>query len=346
MKASPSFLIINEHGELFKDQNQIAISDSEEKNNLLRNLKLEKNSNLTTHNYDETYIVEAFDFPLQAYNVSNNQNQLVIQSQSNLFFKAEENSWSLDYLDRVCGLTSTGSPFVLTKKAQDKLFSICDEFDDDSFTLGGKKIETPPYFKELENISQAQFWNTLYQTEANPGWNLNQPAPAFKDMLPRLKLPKSRILVLGCGEGEDAALFAEAGHVVTAVDFSSEALERARNKYSHLKNLNFICENIFNLPHEWNHSFDVVVEHTLFCAIDPNKRNDLVTIWRRLLHEEGQLLSVFFTMFKRQGPPFGTSEFEIRQRLTNSFQFLFWGRLRNSLPQRLGRELFVLGKKK
>jgi len=65
-----------------------------------------------------------------------------------------------------------------------------------------------------------------------------------------------------------------------------------------------------------------------------------------MLHEEGQLMAVFFTMEKRSGPPYGATELEIRKRTENHFHYLFWGRLRNSIERRMGRELFVLAKKR
>ena len=150
---------------------------------------------------------------------------------------------------------------------------------------------------------------------------------------------------MGCGEGHDAAYFAQAGHVVTAVDFSKEAIERGKKKYGEVEGLTFYQEDVFKLPQEWNHTFDLVVEHTCFCAVPPDQRDEFVRTWRRMLHEEGQLMGLFFSMEKRAGPPYGATEWELRKRLQPYFQFLFWGRWRKSLPQRQGRELFILAKK-
>ena len=165
-------------------------------------------------------------------------------------------------------------------------------------------------------------------------------------MLPRLKLPRSKIIVLGCGSGHDAAFLAQAGHHVTAIDFSEEAIQNAKKLYGHQSRLEFIQADVFQLPPAWHGTFDVVIEHTCFCAVDPQQRTQLVKVWRQLLHHEGLLFAVFFSMLKRSGPPFGSSEWEIRELLQSSFQFLFWGRWKNSLPERQGKELFVYGHKK
>lgn len=339
-------LTINEHGDLFFSENEKAIPAGEVAQTLLRHVHLTSKFTLETHFENQKYLVEAFDHPLLVHKIIAQAGKVFIETQLQLTFEADLTKFSLDPFDRICGLTTTNAPFRLTEKAQAALFDACNEFDDESFTLSGVKVSTPDYYFENPALSESNFWTDIYHKEGQPGWDLGGPAEAFKDMLPRLKLPKSRILVLGCGEGHDAALMAQAGHVVTAVDFSEEAIHRAKALYGKLENITFIQEDIFLLPHEWNSGFDVIIEHTCFCAIEPTRRKELVKLWRRLLHEEGQIMGVFFAMLKRAGPPYGSSEWEIRELLKDSFQFLFWGRWRKSIPRREGLELFVLAKKK
>ncbi len=340
------YVIIDEHGEIYLDNLESKIQSPEVCKEVLINLQLNLDFTLTTVIDNEIHLVEAFDFPITVHTVTVANDKIFIHTNFNLYFEAQDEQWSVNVQDQFQGMTISGAPFKLSKKAQALLFNQCDEYDDDSFTLSGKNVLTPSYYIENKDVKKSQFWSDFYKNESQPRWDLNGPAEAFKDMLHRLKLPKSRILVLGCGGGHDAAFFAQAGHVVTAVDFSAEAIAKAKKSYGHLHNLSFEQMDVFNLPHEWNYTFDVVIEHTLFCAVDPAFYQKLITVWKRVLHEEGQLLSVFFTMFKRQGPPYGIREFELRALLMPHFQFLFWGRLRNSIADRLGKELFVLGKKR
>ncbi len=340
-----AYLIIDERGDFFLQPDKM-LTNLDLIQELERNLKFNEDFSLTTHTDEEEYWVESFDHPLMIVKIKINNEQIFLTTKHQVTFEADPKKWSVDEWDQFNGLTTTGAPFVLSEVAQGKLFNSVESFDDDGFTLGDKYIPTPPYFIESAPVEDSKFWGQIYEAEQNPSWNLNEPAEAFKDMLPRLKLPKSRILVLGCGEGHDAAFFARAGHLVTAVDFSAEAIERGKNKYGDIANLSFEKMNVFDLPQDWNYSFDLVVEHTCFCAIPPAQREDLVKVYRRVLHEEGQLLAVFFTMEKRSGPPYGATEWEIRERTKNHFQYLFWGRLRNSIDRRMGQELFVLGKKR
>ncbi|MES2965569.1 MAG: class I SAM-dependent methyltransferase, partial [Bdellovibrionota bacterium] len=128
--------------------------------------------------------------------------------------------------------------------------------------------------------------------------------------------------------------------------FSEEAIARAKATYGHLPDLTFIKGDAFHLPPSMDQAFDIVFEHTLYCAISPDRRNELVRAWRRALVETGHVMGVFFAFDKPAGPPFGGSEWEIRARLLKTFRSLYWQRLKNSTEARLGIELFVYAQKR
>lgn len=254
-------------------------------------------------------------------------------------------SLTVDEWDRFHGRTPQGIPFVFSRKAQAQLFDYFEEFDDESVTWLGQQYPIKPWLNPNPAIQTAEFWDGLYQ-QSKDGWELNAPAPALVDMLPRLKLPKSRVLVLGCGRGNDAAFFAESGHLVTAVDISADAIAAAKERYPQFSNITWLHQDIFAMPVSANGQFDVVFEHTCYCAVDPEKRNQLVKLWNRLLMPQGFLMGVFFVMDRPSGPPFGGTEWELRERLKRYYQFQFWGRWKKSTQRRQGSELFVLGSRR
>jgi hypothetical protein len=313
---------------------------------LIENLKLTERFALETSDGETKFVVETVDHPLMVQRIRADQAGLWVTVQNGQEFLSQKDKFSFDFQDRVCGLTQKHVPFRLTKECMNGFFALCDDYGDDFFTLGGYRIETPSYYFENPEIQKPQFWENIYSTEGNPNWNLQEPARVLKEMLPKLKLPKSRILVLGGGEGHDAAFFAEAGHLVTVVDFSKVGIQRGSDKYRHLSNLTFLQQDIFTLDHTWDHSFDLIFEHACFCAVPTQKRKALVDLWARLLHEQGQLMGVFFVMLKRSGPPYGASEVELKDYIEKKFQTLVWQRYRNSIERREGRELYVLGQKR
>ncbi len=344
MAIPTQFIQIDEEG--YVVSREAKIKDAVLGEELLENLKLHQSGTLLSTYGGTPVIVEAFDEPLIAQQILLENGQWTILCHYGVEFNFELSTLSLDEWDRFHGYTVKDKvPFVMSRKAQAGFFNMLEEFDDEAITVDGKTYEIPTYWPDKIEIEKEDFWTKSYQGNNNPGWNLGEPAEALKDMIPRLKLSRSRILVLGCGEGHDAALFAQSGHVVTAVDISPLALERAKKLYGHITDLHFVEADLFNLPRTFEKSFDIIFEHTCYCAINPSLRQDLVKIWNKMLVDGGFLMGVFFTFEKRQGPPFGGSEWELRQRLKNNYHPIFWGRWGSSIPNRQGKELFIYSKK-
>jgi SAM-dependent methyltransferase len=322
------------------------VDDAKYGKDLLGSLRVDENQRYIASLRGQDAYVEAFDAPLIARHVRVKDGEL---GQIDLAYGATaEFKWESllsDEWDRFHGVTLQGVPFVLSRGAQVEFFDLLDGFDDDSITIRGRTFNIAPWLTSRGEVNSQGFWTNIYQTE-KPGWEMGRETPILPEILPQLKLTKARVLVLGCGSGHDAAFFAQAGHVVTGVDFSPEALGRAKDRYGRLENLSLVQADAFQLPPAWTGRFDVVFEHTCFCAVDPGRRKDLVNQWRRVLSPQGHLLGIFFVTEKRDGPYFGGSEWEVRERLRKSFDFMFWTRWRRSVEGRQGKELVVYARKK
>lgn len=320
------------------------VDDVELGQKLLRELRVNEWGALSTSIDGQSAIVESFDAPLIAKHVRPaGADFLEADFPYEAKFRLPLETLSTDEWDRFHAVNENGVPVVFSRQAQMEFFDFLESFDDDSITLEGKTWPVSAWLNPVSDVNQEKFWSDIYRNE-QPGWELGQENPALGAVLPQLKLSKSRVLVLGCGSGHDAAFFARHGHIVTAVDFSPEAIHRARQKYGHMENLKFIQSDAFALPTTMNGQFDVVFEHTFYCAISPERRNEVMALWKRMLHAQGHLLGIFFAMEKRRGPAFGGSEWEVRERLKKHFQFLFWTRWRLSLEKRRGSELVVFAR--
>lgn len=334
MNLPDKFLPIDEEG--YGLLNESRITDPNVSRELYQNLKIAENGAFESSIQGNRVLVEAFDEPL----IARHMTAWTISTPFEVEFSFDPSTLTVDDWDRFHGVTKQGIPFVLSRTAQKELFDLCDDYDDDSITVAGKKYLIRHQFSAIDPaVATENYWSQIYRNE-KPRWENDGPAEAFVDMLPRLKIPKTRVLVLGCGSGNDAALFAQQGHVVTAVDISPEAIALGKKKYADL-NINWVQSDVFALGENYNKQFDLVVEHTCFCAIDPKRRNDLVATWKRVLADKGHLLAVLFTMENRASPPFGGTEWEYRERLKKSFHFLFWGRWNKSLENRQGKELLI-----
>lgn len=349
MISDQKFIKINHEGDVL-DSNLELMTDSRQVKNILNSIKLSEKFVYTTK-FDQ--IVEVFDFPYLIQSIElkpGKESEGVLQglAQYGISLQLNLNEVYLDYKDRFIIYSESGIPCVLTSEAQNQLFDMCDEFSDDEITLGGKKYPTSLWLNEDSKISNSKFWSERY-VEQRTEWDLNAPSPCLVWALQKFKLPKMRVAVLGCGKGHDAAHIARLGHKTTGFDFSSEAIQAAKNEYSGIpavdSNIEWICEDVFNLNERYLGQFDLVLDHTMYCAIDPLRRDQLVNLWSKLLAPQGQILGIFFIMPRPQGPPYGSTEEEIQTRIRKKFRKDFWERSRVSEPKRLGKELIVLATK-
>lgn len=186
----------------------------------------------------------------------------------------------------------------------------------------------------------ATAWNDKYQS-GDDRWDLGYAAPPLVNLLTSSQSPKpGRIAVLGCGAGHDALLFAEAGFEVVGFDFAETAIDRATvaAQSRNLSNIQFIQRDIFNLEHEFDNSFDYIVEHTCFCAIDPLLRSEYVQVVKRLLSPEGCLIGLFYTHNRPGGPPFGVKPKEILDYFKTDFKIISFEQATDSIDRRKNEE--------
>ncbi|MFN6500984.1 MAG: methyltransferase domain-containing protein [Nostoc sp. DedQUE01] len=185
----------------------------------------------------------------------------------------------------------------------------------------------------------AEAWEKRYQEHRDP-WDLGCPAPPFINLLASDQAPKpGRMAVLGCGSGQDAMLFSTAGFDVTGFDFADSAIARASTiaKAREL-NVQFLQRNIFELEAEFLHTFDYVLEHTCFCAIDPTLRSQYVQVVKNLLRPNGQLIAIFYTHSRLDGPPFGVKPQAILDSFSPYFDIILFKAAKDSIVNRKGEE--------
>ncbi len=188
----------------------------------------------------------------------------------------------------------------------------------------------------------ADAWDARWQKRDIP-WDMAQPAPPFVGALARglVKAP-GRAIVPGCGAGHDARFLAEAGFQVTGVDLSEAAVDHARELACEVSaGVEFVVADLFDLTAELS-GFDLFLEHTCFCAIHPDLRDDYVRVAAERVRPGGQFMGLFFLLVPEQGPPFGTTEAEVRHRFGGAFAIDVAEVARDSHPARQGRELFAV----
>ncbi len=188
-------------------------------------------------------------------------------------------------------------------------------------------------------------WQQQYVAGETP-WDRGGPAPALVQYLTG-RAVRGRVLVPGCGTGQDVKAWASSGaEAVIGLDVAPLAVERAGKLLHDVPRAEVRLGDLFVDCHEppLAGAFDLVWEHTCYCAIPPERRPDYVRAVAAALRPGGQLLGVFYLNpwdedeDQNQGPPFGTGLEELRTMLESHFHLVRGWRPDVAWPGREGRE--------
>jgi len=196
------------------------------------------------------------------------------------------------------------------------------------------------------DVNSPQKWEADYQ-RGTDGWDLGGPTPIFKRLASSGRFKPGRMIVLGAGRGHDAREFSRHGFNVTAVDFSSYAVEQMHELADPAAPIKILQHDIFTLPSELNGSFDYLLEYTCFCAIDPKRRDEYAGLVDRLLNPNGIYIDLAFPLDNRKGgPPYAVKESEIFHLFeSRGFHLVLREKPADSVkPRRHAEELLIFQK--
>jgi hypothetical protein len=165
----------------------------------------------------------------------------------------------------------------------------------------------------------ADFWNNRY-VNSQIGWDLGGVSPALKFWMDQLPDKSASILIPGAGNAYEVDYLVACGFTnITVIDIAPKLVEALKQRFASANEVTIVLGDFFELEG----SFDVVLEQTFFCAIDPELRNQYVDKMKELLTEKGQLLGVLFNRSFVGGPPFGGSIAEYQALFNADFKARF-----------------------
>lgn len=192
------------------------------------------------------------------------------------------------------------------------------------------------------NNDSKEYWNNRYRTQLT-GWDIGYASPAIVDFINTLDDKHSKILVPGAGNGHELIYAHNMGFDnIHLLDIADEVCTAFLNEHTNFNSNHVHCQNFF----DFDGQFDVIIEQTFFCAIDPSLRSRYVQKMVELLKPEGRLMGLLFNCEFENGPPFGGNVEEYVKIFEPYFDFEIWEACENSVPARAGREWKFLIKKK
>lgn len=195
---------------------------------------------------------------------------------------------------------------------------------------------------QIPQLDQS-FWNSQYLAQTT-GWDLGVVSPPLKFYIDQLTDKDLRILIPGCGNSYEAAYLLEKGfNQVTVIDIAPEPVAKLRKQFGSDSRIRILEADFFTHQGE----YDLVLEQTFFCALDPVMRPAYVKRMKELLVTGGRLVGVLFNReFDKQGPPFGGSAQEYNGLFEADFRVHTFEICYNSFSKRADTELFINLRKK
>jgi thiopurine S-methyltransferase len=189
------------------------------------------------------------------------------------------------------------------------------------------------------------YWQQRY-LEGRTGWDLGAASPPLQAYIDQLGRTDLRILVPGAGRGFEAEyLYRKGFDDFTVLDIAPFPLKQLADRLPSDFPAERLVEGDF---FEYDGGpFDLILEHTFFCALPPEARPRYAEKMAELLRPGGILAGLFFDFpLTPDGPPFGGSPEEYQKLFAPGFSIRVLERARNSIPPRAGRELFFIFEKK
>ncbi|MGB0999103.1 MAG: methyltransferase domain-containing protein [Flavobacteriales bacterium] len=191
------------------------------------------------------------------------------------------------------------------------------------------------------NLSE-EFWSNKYKNNKT-GWDLGEVSPPLKAYFDKLENKELKILIPGAGNSYEAEyLFNKGFKNVFVVDLVKLPLRNIKNRIPKFPENQLIHANFFDIKD----TFDLIIEQTFFCAINPELRPKYAAKMTSILKENGKLVGLLFdAVLNEDHPPFGGNKKEYKTYFEPFFDISIMENAYNSHVTRAGKELFFILRK-
>jgi SAM-dependent methyltransferase len=196
---------------------------------------------------------------------------------------------------------------------------------------------------KMTNKMDKNYWENRYINNET-GWDIGDISTPLREYIDQIEDKTLKILIPGAGNGYEFDYLIHKGfNNVYVIDLARQPIENLKSKHPTLSNFYFICDDFFRL----NQKFDLILEQTFFCAIDPKLRPRYAQKMHDLLKPNGRLVGLLFDFpLTKEGPPFGGNLTDYKGLFENFFNFQTFENSYNSIKPRAEKELFINFKRK
>lgn len=205
-------------------------------------------------------------------------------------------------------------------------------------------------------------WEKAWQDNVTPWDGLGDVQPPLRDLLVSVEDDKlvqfprgeGRALVPGCGRGYDPIFIARTlGLDVLAVDISQSAVDAANELLLKTGSVapgrvTFHAQDFFAFGVREEEKFDLIYEHTFFCAIPPRLRAQWGQQMNALVKPGGLIVALVYPVDppREWGPPYAVRKEDYEEVLGTGWDIILERIPEISIESHKGREVLVVWKKK
>ncbi len=187
------------------------------------------------------------------------------------------------------------------------------------------------------------YWENNYANN-EIGWDIGYVSPPIENYFNQITDKDISILIPGAGNSYEAeSLFNKGFKNITVLDLAKQPLQNLQKRIPVFPTDQLIQEDFFS----HHKKYDIIIEQTFFCALNPELRLNYAKKMNELLNDRGKLIGVLFNFpLTDVGPPFGGSLIEYKKTFSKYFYTKILEICYNSIKPRQERELFIIFEKK
>jgi len=184
------------------------------------------------------------------------------------------------------------------------------------------------------------YWDNRYLNNQF-SWDLGEVSTPLKVYFDQLTDKNLSILIPGAGNAYEAEYLFNLGFKnIYICDISEVAINNFLKRCKDFDPAHVLRIDFFKIQLQL---FDLIIEQTFFCALDPKLRPDYFIKMSELLKPNGKLVGLFFDdVLNADKPPFGGNKAEYLSYIKHPLTIKTFETCYNSIKPRAGRELFAI----